>query len=47
MVVALRLLGVRVATQDSRSLNELARRTAGLGGEAAVSLLGANMGSVV
>ena len=47
MVVALRLLGVRVATQDSRSLDELARRAAGPGGEAAVSLLGANVGSVV
>jgi alkylation response protein AidB-like acyl-CoA dehydrogenase len=47
MVVALRLLGVRVATQDSRSLDELARRAGGPGGEAAVSLLGANVGSVV
>ena len=45
LVVALGLLGVRVTAQDSRALDELARRAAGPGGEAAVSLLGANVGS--
>jgi hypothetical protein len=47
LVVALRLLGVRVAAQDSRSLDELARRAADPGGEAAVSLLGAELWSEV
>ena len=45
LVVALRLLGVRVTAQDSRSLDELARRAAspGGGGEGGVSLLGAEL----
>jgi alkylation response protein AidB-like acyl-CoA dehydrogenase len=41
LVVALGLLGVRVADDAGPSLDELARRTAGPCGEAAVSLLGA------
>jgi hypothetical protein len=45
LVIALSLLGVRISAQDSGALDELARRAAGPGGEAAVSLLGANVGS--
>jgi alkylation response protein AidB-like acyl-CoA dehydrogenase len=45
LVVALSLLGVSVTAEASRSLDELARRAADPGGEAAVSLLGANVGS--
>jgi alkylation response protein AidB-like acyl-CoA dehydrogenase len=47
LVVVLRLLDVTDTAQDSRALDELARRVAGAGGEAAVSLLGANVGSEV
>ena len=47
LVVALRLLGGKVTAQDSRALDELARRAAGPGGEAAVSLLGAELWSEV
>jgi hypothetical protein len=43
MVVALRLLGVSVAADVSGSLDELARRACAPGGEAAVSLLGAEL----
>jgi alkylation response protein AidB-like acyl-CoA dehydrogenase len=43
MVVALRLLGVSVAAEVCGSLDELARRACGPGGEAAVSLLGAEL----
>ena len=46
LVVSLGLLGARVVTaQDGRSLDDLARRADGPGGDAAVSLLGANAGS--
>jgi alkylation response protein AidB-like acyl-CoA dehydrogenase len=41
MMVALRLLGVSVTQEACGSLDELARRAAGPGGEAGVSLLGA------
>ena len=40
LVVALSLLGVGVTDEASRSLDELARRAAGLGGVASLSLLG-------
>jgi alkylation response protein AidB-like acyl-CoA dehydrogenase len=43
MVVVLRLLGVSVAADVSGSLDELARRACAPGGEAAVSLLGAEL----
>ena len=43
MVVALRLLGVSVAAEECGSLDELARRACAPGGEAAVSLLGAEL----
>ena len=46
MVVALRLLGVSVTEEACGSLDELARRAAGPGGEAAVSLLGARWSGV-